>query len=75
MRSDPPKAQIHPWISTGRPWSRLHIDFAGPVDGNMYFVLIDSYSKFPEIVQMKSTTAVATVDVLREISADMAYLK
>ena len=67
MRSDPPKAQIHPWISTGRPWSRLHIDFAGPVDGKMYFVLIDSYSKFPEIVQMKSTTAVATVDVLREI--------
>ena len=67
MRADPPKAQIHPWMSAGKPWSRIHVDFAGPVDGKMYFVVIDSYSKFPEIVQMKSTTAVATVNVLREI--------
>ena len=28
---------------------------------------MDSYSKFPEIVQMKSTIAVATVNGLREI--------
>ena len=67
MRSEPPKAQIHPWIYPSRPWSRLHIDFAGPTDGKMYFVLIDAYSKFPEIVKVHSTTTEATIKVLREI--------
>ena len=67
LRSDPPKAQVHPWTYPAHPWSRLHVDFAGPVDGKVYFVLIDAYSKFPEIVKMKSTTAEATINVLREI--------
>ena len=67
LRSDPPKAQVHPWTYPAHPWSRLHIDYVGQVDGKMYFVLIDAYSKFPEIVKMTSTTAEATINVLREI--------
>ncbi|XP_042243248.1 uncharacterized protein K02A2.6-like [Homarus americanus] len=33
----------------------------------MYFVLVDAYSKYHEEVQMKRTTAEATVKVLREV--------
>lgn len=29
------------WFSTNKPWSRIHIDFAGPFHGNLFFILID----------------------------------
>ncbi len=29
-RDDPPKAPLHPWPWPSQPWSRLHIDYAGP---------------------------------------------
>ena len=67
MRSAPPTAQIHPWIFPTRPWSRVHVDFAGPVGGNTYLVIVDAYSKFPEVVKMKNTTGNTTVTVLRDI--------
>lgn len=67
MRSDPPRAQVHPWIYPSRPWCRLHIDFKGPIGGRTYLVLVDAYSKYPEVVKMNSTTSTATLAVLRDI--------
>ena len=67
MRSDPPKAPVHPWTFPATAWSRLHVDFAGPVQGRTYLVLVDAYSKYPEIMKMNSTTSQATVHVLRDI--------
>ncbi|KAG5865080.1 hypothetical protein JTB14_038365 [Gonioctena quinquepunctata] len=32
-RNMPPKAVLHPWEETREPWTRLHIDFAGPTQG------------------------------------------
>lgn len=52
MRSAPPTAQIHPWIFPARAWSRIHVDFAGPISGQMYMVVVDAYSKFPEVVKI-----------------------
>ena len=52
-----------PWPPSTSPWSRVHIDFAGPVNGISYLVLIDAYSKWPEIVPI-SPTATATVETL-----------
>ena len=67
MRAEPAKVPIHPWIFPARPWSRIHIDFAGPVSGRTYLVVVDAYSKFPEVVHMDSTTSSSTIKVLREI--------
>ena len=67
MRSDPPTAQVHPWCFPSRPWSRIHLDYAGPIDGHMYLVLVDAFSKYPEITKMSSTTSAATVNALRDI--------
>ena len=67
MRSAPPTAQIHPWVFPARPWSRIHVDFAGPISGCMYMVVVDAYSKFPEVVKMTNTTAQATITALRDI--------
>eukprot|EP00731_Ephydatia_muelleri_P017649 Em0010g747a len=32
-RKSPPKAPLHPWEWPSKPWSRLHIDHAGPFMG------------------------------------------
>ena len=69
FRNEPLKSQIHPWSFATKPWSRVHIDFAGPVNNAIYLVIVDSYSKFPEVVKMSSTTSSATISVLRETFA------
>ena len=33
------------WPETDRPWSRLHIDFAGPLNGSNHLIVVDSFSK------------------------------
>jgi transposase InsO family protein len=67
MPSEPAKAPVHPWTFPSQPWSRIHIDFAGPIAGKMYLVVVDAYSKFPEVVKMTTTTATTTVNALRDI--------
>lgn len=67
MRSDPSPVQIHPWTFPARPWSRIHVDFAGPISGCTYLVVVDAYSKFPEVVKMSTTSAKVTVTTLRDI--------
>lgn len=69
-KSAPPESPIHPWEIPACPWSRVHVDFAGPVDGYMMFVAVDAYSKWPIVKLMKSTTANMTVEVLRSIFSD-----
>ncbi|KHN81957.1 Uncharacterized protein K02A2.6, partial [Toxocara canis] len=42
---------------------RVHADFAGLINGAYYLVIVDAYSKWPEIVQMNSTSSSATIRV------------
>ena len=56
VKASPSAAPLHPWAWPKRPWSQLHIDFVGPVDGYMYFTLVDAHSKWPEVWQMSSIT-------------------
>ena len=44
-QSAPPTAPLHPWRWPLNPWTRLHIDFAGPFMGKTFFILIDAHSK------------------------------
>ena len=64
-QSNPAAAPLHPWIWPDAPWRRIHIDFAGPFLGHMFFVVMDAHSKWPEVVTMKSTTAEKTIEVMR----------
>ena len=68
-QSAPPLAPLHPWLWPTRPWERIHLDFAGPVRGKMLFVVVDAHSKWPEVFPMVSTTASATIRVLRSLFA------
>jgi len=44
-QSTPPSASLHSWKWPTRPWAHLHIDFAGPMDGRMYLILVVAHSK------------------------------
>ncbi|XP_063690787.1 uncharacterized protein K02A2.6-like [Bolinopsis microptera] len=62
------KVVDHPWAKTSAPFQRVHADFAGPFLGSMWLLLVDSYSKWPEVVQMNTnTTSSATIRAFRSI--------
>lgn len=63
---EPPREPPRAW-PTSKPWSRLHVDFAGPMEGVYYLVLVDSYSKWPEVVQVTPPSSSRTVSVLEKI--------
>ena len=61
MTAVPPFSSVHPWQWPGKPWVRIHVDFAGPIKGQMYLIVIDSYSKWLEIIPTDSATAEVTI--------------
>ena len=58
---------IHGKCPNSPAWKQLHIDFAGPFEGQMWLIIVDTCSKWPEVIAMTSTTAVKTVDILRSV--------
>ncbi|KIH62705.1 hypothetical protein ANCDUO_07008, partial [Ancylostoma duodenale] len=57
----PIKTEIFSWPIEENPWSRIHIDYAGPIDRRMFLIIVDAYSKWPEMIEMSSTTSKATI--------------
>ncbi|XP_043478167.1 uncharacterized protein K02A2.6-like [Leptopilina heterotoma] len=64
--NNPPRVTLHPWNWPEGPNHRLHVDFLGPVEGDMYIVIIDAFSKWIEVKKMKNITAPETIRVLKE---------
>ena len=71
----PPKASLHPREWPSEPWECIHIDFTGPFMGNMFLIAVDAHSKWPEVHVMNSITASKTIDVLRQIFAQLGVVK
>lgn len=69
IRHSPATAPLHPWEFPKQPWERLHADFAGPFLGKMFLIVVDSYSKWLEVVPLSSATSSLTIDSLRSIFA------
>ena len=66
-QSLPSVAPLHPWEWPTQPWSRLHLDFAGPFMGHMFLILVDAHSKWIETHIMQSITSAKTIEKLRII--------
>ena len=49
-RSLPPVAPLHPWSWPDKPWSRIHINYAGPINNQMLLMVLDSFSKWMEVM-------------------------
>ena len=69
VKSAPTPAPLHLWVWPSKPWKRVHLDFAGAFLGRMYLIVIDAHSKWPEVIEMTSTTAQKTIIELRRIFA------
>lgn len=75
VRKSPIKNDLHSWPVPSSPWERLHVDYAGPFLGKYYFLVIDAFSKWPEIFETSSTTTTKTISFLRQyVSQDLGYL-
>ncbi|XP_026582358.1 uncharacterized protein K02A2.6-like, partial [Pseudonaja textilis] len=64
-RPNPPAAPSREWETPRGPWSRIHVDFAGPTKGHTFLITVDAYSNWLEVSNMKTTT---TDSVIRELS-------
>ncbi len=71
QQNPPPVAPLHPWSLPTKPWSRVHIDYAGPVMGNMFLLVIDAHTKWLEIHMTVSATSAATIEMLRKSFASL----
>ena len=49
FRALPPLAPLNCWDWTSKPWSIVHLEFAGPFLGNMFLIAIDAHSKWLEV--------------------------
>ena len=67
LQTTPPAAPLHPWVWPDTPWKRVHVDFVGPFQGKMFFIIVDAHSKWPEVITMSSTTSQHTIEALRSV--------
>ncbi|XP_055910426.1 uncharacterized protein K02A2.6-like [Eupeodes corollae] len=71
QESRPVKSEstIHHWEETLKPCSSLHVDFAGPFQSKIFFILVDSYSKWLEVKLVSTTSTSCAITSLRSIFA------
>ena len=62
-------APIHTWEWPNNSWDRVHVDYAGPIQGSMILVLIYTYSKRIEAHVVSSSTSEVTIEHLSQIFA------
>lgn len=45
---------------------RIHIDFLGPLSGDMYIVIVDAHSKWVDVRPMRDITSESTIKVSKD---------
>ena len=68
-RNLPIAAPLHRWSWPTKPWTRTHLNFAGPFLGRKFMLMVDAHSKWPEVLEMSSTAAEKMIEVLRLVFA------
>ncbi|PIC15867.1 hypothetical protein B9Z55_022683 [Caenorhabditis nigoni] len=69
----PRKVPLVPWKTPERVWQRVHIDYAGPDNGQYYLVAVDAKSKWAEVKIVKSISASSTVKTMKEIFSQNGF--
>lgn len=64
VAKSPVKTTLSSWPLTTKPMERIHLDIAGPCFGSFFVVIVDSFSKWPEIIQTPSTTSSKMIEIL-----------
>jgi len=69
----PVKVPLHSWSQPTAPWQRVHIDYAGPLNGEYFFILVDAFSKWPEVIPTQTISAQRTINILQDIFARFGF--
>ena len=65
----PPMTPLHPWKWPTHPCARLHLDYASPVKGKIYLIIVDAHYKQIEAVCTPSAISFAVIEELRVLFA------
>ncbi|XP_003245258.1 uncharacterized protein K02A2.6-like isoform X2 [Acyrthosiphon pisum] len=65
IRLAPNKEILHNWVAPKEPWERIHIDYAGPFMDNLFLLVVDEYSLWPEVFISNSSSASSTIEKLK----------
>lgn len=66
-KQSPPKSQLTVWPNPGKAWSRVHLDYCGPLAGKMFLVVCDSFSKWLDCIEVQKADSTHTIMELRKI--------
>ena len=63
-QQNPPECQLHNWRYPDAPLHRVHIDFAGPIDGKQLLIIVDAHTKWVHVDILNSTATSVVVEKL-----------
>jgi hypothetical protein len=59
----------HSWPKSSQPFDRLHVDYAGPVEGFYFLVVVDAATNYPFVFKTTTQDTSQTLIKLREVFA------
>ncbi|XP_018397778.1 PREDICTED: uncharacterized protein K02A2.6-like [Cyphomyrmex costatus] len=62
----PVKVPLSPWPTPTRPMERVHLNYAGPIDGQYLLIFVDAFSKFIDVAITPTISANRTADICRD---------
>ena len=69
LQGETAKVPLEPWKWPSRPWTRIHIDYAGPFLNHMFLIIVDAHSKWVEVFKTNSSSTATTIAYLRQTFA------
>ena len=70
-QKSPNPSSVHTLEWPGQPWSRVHMDYAGPIGGKILLILVDSHSKYIEAHVKSGATSAITIRKLHQSFASL----
>lgn len=67
VQAAPPRTAIELWKPPSIPWTRLHLDFAGPFEEQTFLIIVDAATKWLEIRRVPSPSTSAVIKELRKL--------
>nr|XP_046491124.1 uncharacterized protein K02A2.6-like [Neodiprion pinetum] len=65
----PKKTPTENWTARQIPWNRIHLDFAGPFEGQLFLVMVDVYTKWVEVRRVPSRHSRLVIKELGQVFA------
>ncbi|XP_062538064.1 uncharacterized protein K02A2.6-like [Armigeres subalbatus] len=65
----PSKVPLQSWPPAQSPWERIHIDIPGPINGLHFLIVVNAFTKWPEIRIVRSPITSAVTEFLDEVFA------